>query len=88
MATDLGRFRVHGDKIVWRVSDAAVTDCPCRPAAGAGEDNFVARFKSVCDDILARLRGRPQMTFAKDRRAQHDALEELNRKNAEFWSRQ
>jgi hypothetical protein len=76
------RFRHHGDKIVWRVND-----CPCRPAAGAGEDNFVARFKRVCDDILALLR-RPQMTVAEDSRAQHNALEELNRKNAEFWSRQ
>jgi hypothetical protein len=75
------RFRHHGDAIVARiaVNDAAVTDCPCRPAAGAGEDNFVARFKSVCDDIVARLR-RPQMTAAKG-----NELAELNRKNAEFW---
>jgi hypothetical protein len=69
----------------------AVADCrsSSRQEAGAVvDDNFVARFKSVCDEILARLRSCPLMTAAEDSRAQRNALAELNRKNAEFWSKQ
>ena len=76
------RYRHHGDKIVWRV-----IDCNSRrqDAGNIVDDHFVAHFKSVCDDILARLRNRPHMTAAEDSRAQRIALAELNRKNAEFW---
>jgi hypothetical protein len=77
----LGRFRFHGSRQVSRV-----TDCSSRrqDAGDAGTDNFLERFKATCDEILARLRNRPQ-TAAQDNRRQYDALSELNRKNAAFW---
>jgi hypothetical protein len=68
------RYRHHGDKIVWRVSDAAVTDCPCRPAAGA----VVAGLrKSLTIDDLKKIINRPPCTLA-----------ELADKIRNFWSRQ
>ncbi len=78
------RFVHHGDRIVARytVNDAQVTDCLRRQNAVVAADNFIERFKAVCDEILDRLKTRPRTV------AQDNAIAELNRKNAEFWSRQ
>ena len=78
------RFRHHGDKIVWRV-----TDCNARRQDASAVDvgQLRALEKRALDEILELLERRPR-SVAQDNRAQYNALAELNRKNAEFWSRQ
>jgi hypothetical protein len=82
------RYRMHGNQFAWPVNDAAVTDCPRRLDAG---DVPASRFREIeklaLDEILELLSRRPR-TMAQDNRRQYDALAELNRKNAEFWSKQ
>jgi len=78
MMKTVGRYRMHGHKIVGRVHD-----CESR-RQDAGDDNFLERFRAACAEILARFLARPSAAV-QDNRRQYDALAEINRKNAAFW---
>src|ERR1700730_15471711 len=88
-AMQMDRYRFHGTRCVGIVR-GSVGDSG-NNTLRQGKTGDAGRFKEIerltLDEILELLKQRPR-TVSHDNRAHYNALTELNRKNAEFWSRQ